>query len=82
MTHAETATIAADLPELLERVTTDHERVLIEIGGVAKAALVPVEDLELLRRIEDYLDNQEADAAIAESGELIPWDSVKKALDL
>jgi hypothetical protein len=61
---------------------SERERIVIDIGGVAKAALVPVEDLELLRRIEDYIDNQAADAVIAEGGELIPWESVKKALDL
>jgi hypothetical protein len=82
MTHIETANMATDWPQLLDLVTTDRERVVIESGGVAKAALVTVEDLELLRRIEDYIDNQAADAAIAEGGDLIPWESVKKALDL
>lgn len=82
MTHIETAAVPTDWPEVLSRVTTDRERVLIEANGVAKAALVPVEDLELLRRIEDYIDNQAADAAIAEGGELIPWEAVKKALEL
>jgi hypothetical protein len=72
----------SDLSNAIDRVVLEGERVVLDIGGVAKVGLVPVEDLELLQRIEDYIDNQKIEAAIAEGGDDIPWEVVKKALDL
>ncbi|HRK36525.1 MAG TPA: type II toxin-antitoxin system Phd/YefM family antitoxin [Candidatus Hydrogenedentes bacterium] len=82
MTHVNTESLPNDLSKAIGRVIADGERIVLELGGVAKAGLVPMEDLELLQRIEDYIDNQKIEAAIAEGGEDIPWEVVKKALDL
>jgi len=46
-----------------------------------RVGLVPVEDLEFVQEIEDRMDNESADAAIAEGGLDIPWDIVKQEID-
>ena len=45
------------------------------------AALVPIEDLELLRQIEDQLDNEAAAKAGKERGR-IAWSALKRDLDI
>lgn len=56
------------------------ERVVPARGGKSVAAIVPIEDLELLRRIDDALDNEAADEA-REEPSLIPWPKLKKQLN-
>ena len=47
------------------------------------AALVPVEDLTLIRELEDRIDLEDARKALAEAkGKLIPWETVKRELGL
>jgi prevent-host-death family protein len=48
------------LPEILNKVALRGERVVIHRRGTQLAAIVPVEDLELLRRYEDKLDGEAA----------------------
>jgi prevent-host-death family protein len=65
------------LYDTLRRVQSGGERIVLERRGRPVAALVSLEDLELLEEIEDeYLDRL-ADAAEAEGGESIPWEQVK-----
>ena len=47
----------------LDRVAHRGERVVLHRRGKEVAALVPMADLELIRRIEDKLDNEAADKA-------------------
>ncbi len=47
--------------DALNRVSYGKERIAIEKNGRRAAALVPVEDLELLRRLEDHLYFEAAD---------------------
>jgi len=70
------------LSELMTRVMTAHERIVIERHGRDRVAIVPYEDLELLERLEDEADIAAAEAALAESDERIPWDQVKADLGL
>ena len=74
----------------MTRVTTDKvpkellgslQRVVDDGAGKSVAAIVPMEDLELLRRIEDMLDNEAAIEARDEPGR-VPWPILKKELDL
>ena len=58
------------------------ERVVIHRRGKDLAALVPVADLELLRRLEDEIDLQKAKAALAEDPKGTPWAKVRKQLGL
>jgi prevent-host-death family protein len=70
--------------ELVNRAAYGHERVLVSRRGRPIAAIVPIDDVELLERIEDQLDREAALAALADPGnaETIPWDRVKAALGL
>jgi prevent-host-death family protein len=68
------------LADLGNRVSLRGERLIVERRGKVLFALVPVEDLELLERIEDRLDLDALRAAKDEPSK--PWAEVKKALGL
>jgi len=70
--------------DTLNRVSYKKERVVIRRHGKDVAAVVPIEDLQFLEKMEDRLDLEEALAALkeAEGEELIPWERVKKDLGL
>ena len=50
--------------ETLTRVGFERERIVLERNGRGIAALVPVEDLQLLERLEDAADVQAAGKAL------------------
>ena len=54
----------------------------LTIRGERVAAIVPESFLDALRAAEDSEDVAEADAAMAESGESVPWEQVVAELDL
>lgn len=66
----------------LNRVAFRRDRILLERHGRVVAAMVPVEDLELLELLEERLDIEAARAALAEakSKGTRPWESVKAVL--
>ena len=73
----------ARFTESVNRVTYRGERILIQKHGRPVAALVPIEDLALLRDLEDRIDLEDARKALAEAkGKLIPWETVKRELGL
>ncbi|MGI8856022.1 MAG: type II toxin-antitoxin system Phd/YefM family antitoxin [Thermomicrobiales bacterium] len=70
--------------EVINRVADEKERVVITRRGKAIAAIVPIEDAELLRDLEDRIDLADAEIALAEAREFgtIPWETVKAELGL
>lgn len=68
------------LADLGNRVSLLGERMIVERRGKNLFALVPMEDVELLERLEDKLDLDAIRAAKDESTK--PWAEVKKALGL
>ena len=73
----------ARFTESVNRVTYRGERILIRKHGRPVAALVPVEDLALIRELEDRIDLADARKALAEAkGKLVPWETVKRELGL
>ncbi|HEX9736882.1 MAG TPA: type II toxin-antitoxin system Phd/YefM family antitoxin [Thermoanaerobaculia bacterium] len=76
--------VRQDLAEALNPVAYSGERVLIHRRDRDVAALVSVEDFELLQAIEDRLDVEAADQAVADpdNQERTAWSDVKKALGL
>jgi len=68
----------------INRVAFGHERVVLTRHGKRVAAVVPVEDLDLLEALEDARDLDEAREALADpaNGQPIGWDELKARLDL
>ena len=72
------------LAEVHNRVAYAKDRVRITRRGKAIAAVVPIEDLELIERLEDEIDLREAEKALAEAAEegTIPLESLREELGL
>jgi len=68
------------LADLGNRVSLRGERLVVQRRGRRLFALVPVEDVELLERLEDRLDLDAIRAAKDKPAK--PWAQVKKALGL
>ena len=73
-----------NLSEVLNRVAYAKDRVRITRRGKAIAAVVPIEDLELIERLEDQIEIREAEKALADARKhgTIPWEEAKKELEL
>ncbi len=69
-----------NLADLGNRVALRGERFVVERRGKNLFALVPVEDMELLERLEDKMDLDAIRAAKDEPTK--PWAQVKKELGL
>ena len=54
----------------------------LTLGGERVAAIVPESLIDALRSAEDAEDITEADAAMDEPGESLPWEQVKADLGL
>lgn len=70
------------LAELVNRVAYAHERVRLVRRGRELAAVVPIDDIELLEALEDELDLDAARAALADPANAgrIPWEDVRGRL--
>jgi prevent-host-death family protein len=68
------------LADLGNEVSIKGERIIIERRGKNLFAMVPIEDLELLERLEDRLDLDAIGLADDEPAQ--DWAKVKKALGL
>ena len=64
------------LPDAINQVAYGGERVVIHRRGKALAALISMEDLELLRQLEDKLDGEAALVAKKSKG-TTSWEKVK-----
>ncbi len=68
------------LADIANRADLLGERIVVERRGRRLCAIVSVEDLEILERLEDAIDIEAARNRSSE--ELIPWSTVKQALGL
>jgi prevent-host-death family protein len=84
MDSVNTTEARENLAEVINRVTYAKDRVRITRRGKQVAAMVPIEDLELLERLEDEIDIREAKKALADARKhgTIPWETAKKELGL
>jgi len=73
-------------PKAFNNVAKKGERIRIVKRGGYAVALVPEEDLELLENLEDIIDVAIVEQRLAKmeatGEEGIPWEKVKKELDL
>lgn len=69
-----------EFADLVNRAAYGHERVLVSRRGRAVAAIVPIEDVEFLERLEDEQDLASARAALAdpENAVSMPWASIDR----
>jgi antitoxin Phd len=82
MKRLNTTAAREDFADILNQVAYAGERIILHRRGKNVAAIVTMADLQLLQDLEDRMDNIAADAALLEPGESIPWEQVKKDLDL
>jgi prevent-host-death family protein len=83
MLRMSTSEARQDFKRTLERVSRG-ERIILSAHNKPVAAVVPIEDLELLQELEDRFDARAARVALAEAERegTIPWERVKKDLGL
>jgi len=66
--------------DILNRAAYGGERVIVHRGKKPVAAVVPIEDFEMLEQIEDRADLEEVRKRLKEP--TIPWSKIKKELGL
>ena len=73
-----------EFSDLVNRAAYGKERVVLTRRGKPLAAVVPLEDVELLERLEDRIDLDEARAALAEAREdgTVSWEKIKAEIGL
>lgn len=73
-----------DFAEVVNRVAYGHERLRLTRRGKPLAAVVPIDDLELLEQLEDQADLDAMRRALADpaNAEPIPWEQVRGDLGL
>ena len=84
MTTISTVKARENFSDLVNRSAYGKERVVLTRRGKGVVAVVPIEDLKLLEAMEDRLDIEDIEKALAdpENKESIPWKKVKKDLGL
>ena len=82
MTRLNATEARSEFADILNRVAYRKERIILHRRGKNVAVLVPIEDLKLLKKFEDQMDNEAADKALKEPGRRIPWEKLKKDLRL
>jgi len=65
-----------EFADIVNRVAYGGERVILHRRKKPVAAVVPIEDLELIERMEDEIDIAAARKALKEKGR-IPWSKIK-----
>ncbi len=82
MTNVRVESAALELSDAIKRVASGEERVMVHTETGEVAAIVTLADLDLIERLEDFLDNDLADRAREDPGEDVPWAAIKKELNL
>jgi prevent-host-death family protein len=83
-THISVSGARDDFANLVNRVAYKEERVIITRRGRAIAAIVPIEDVAYLERLEDEYDVQQALQVINDPNEMantVPWEQVEAEFD-
>ena len=81
-TTISTASARKNFAEIVNQVAYGMEPVILTRRGKEIVALVSIEELELLKQIENHLDIEDAKKALAEAGENLPAEEVWKQLGL
>ena len=82
MTRLTASQLREDMATAINKVAFGRERIVLQRNNKDVAALVPMEDLTLLRELEDRADLEEIKKALAQPGSNIPWEDIKKKLGI
>jgi len=77
-----TADARKKFSNIISRVAFGDESFVLTRRGEPVAALVSMKELKLLQEIEDRIDIDDAWKAKTEPGEPIPWEDLKKELEI
>jgi antitoxin Phd len=77
-----TADARKRLSNIINRVAFGDEAFVLTRRGEPIAALVSIQELKLLQELEDQIDVDDAWKAKDEPGEPIPWEELKKELEI
>ncbi len=77
-----TADARKKLSDIINRVAFGDESFVLTRRGEPIAALISMEELQVLQELEDKIDIEDAWKAKNEPGEPISWDELKKELEL
>lgn len=84
MTNISTVKARDSFSDVINRAAYGKERVVLTRRGKQLAAVVPIEDVELLQEFEDQIDLEAALAALAETKKkgTVSWKKLKTELGL
>jgi antitoxin Phd len=77
-----TADARKDFADIINQVSYGSEQIVLTRRGKEVAAIVSVEELRLLQKIEDYIDIEDAQKTLSEVGDNIPAKEVWQQLGL
>ena len=77
-----TADARKKFSNIINRVAFGDESFVLTRRGEPMAALISMKELKLLQEIEDQIDIDVAWKAKNEPGEPIPWEDLKKELEI
>ena len=81
-TTISTADARKHFADIVNKVAYGRESVILTRHGEKVAALISMEELDLLRQLEDLIDIEDAKKALTEPGESIPAGEFWEKLDL
>jgi prevent-host-death family protein len=84
VTAISVADARSDLAELLNRVAYGKERLVITRHGREVAAIVPVEDLDLVKRLRRFVARKDVARALdqLDTGRTASWEQLRRELGL
>jgi prevent-host-death family protein len=82
MTALSVTEIRDNFSDAINRVAYQGERIIVRRSGRDVLAMIPIDDLALLEKIEDQIDLEDAEKIIAGTKKWIPYEKVRKELRL
>lgn len=84
MANISTKEARGQLSDVISRAAFAKERTILTRHGKAVAAVVPIEDLEFLEKLEERIDLEDARAALADAKKkgTVSWNKIKAELNL
>ncbi len=82
MTRLTASQLREGLADAINKVAFGGERIVLQRNDKDVAAIVSMDDFNLLRELEDKLDLEAMKEAIAEPGANIPWTKIKRELGI